>query len=60
MLKRPSRRTDRDAEDISYALARYWNRIDINRIPELDMHEFVKVHRSAAIPWSELKKKYGV
>lgn len=57
---RNSRRADKDAEDIMYILARYWNRIDINRIPEQDMDEFVKHHKTVAAPWAELRKKYGL
>ena len=64
MLKRhscfTSRRADKDAEDIMYILARYWNRIDINRIPEQDMNDFVKHYKTVATPWAELRKKYGL
>ena len=64
MLKRhpsfTSRRSDKDAEDIMYILARYWNRIDINRIPEQDMNDFVKHYKTVAAPWAELRKKYGL
>ena len=51
---------EKDAEDIVYALSRYWNRVDINRIPEQDMDEFVARHRTAATAWAELKRKYGL
>ncbi|PSS29834.1 hypothetical protein PHLCEN_2v2675 [Hermanssonia centrifuga] len=54
------RRLDHDAEDIVYALSRYWNRVDINRIPEQDMCEFVARFRAAEPAWKELKKKYRV
>lgn len=43
-----------------YILARYWNRIDINRIPESDMNDFVKHYKTGAAPWAELRKKYGL
>ena len=59
-LKRRSRRADRDAEDIVFALSRYWNRVDINRIPEQDMHEFVVGHKAVAPAWAELRRKYGL
>ncbi|CAL1708610.1 unnamed protein product [Somion occarium] len=54
------RRLDRDAEDAVYALSRYWDRVDINRIPEQDMSELVRQFPTAAPAWKELKKKYGM
>lgn len=54
------RRLDRDAQDINYVLSRYWNRVDINRIPEHDMTQFVASHSSAASSWAAIKKKYGM
>lgn len=53
-----SRRSDRDANDIVYTLCRYWNRLDINRVPEQDMNQFVTFHRTAALSWAALKRKY--
>ncbi|KAK7047924.1 hypothetical protein VNI00_006252 [Paramarasmius palmivorus] len=52
--------SDRDAQDISWTLSRYWNRVDINRIPELDMNTFVTRHSTAAPAWSALRRKYGM
>ncbi|KAG0707881.1 hypothetical protein DFH29DRAFT_979538 [Suillus ampliporus] len=54
------RGSDRDAQDIIYALCRYWNRLDINRVPEQDMNHFVTCHRPAALSWAALKRKYGL
>ncbi|KIK92229.1 hypothetical protein PAXRUDRAFT_34612 [Paxillus rubicundulus Ve08.2h10] len=54
------RGSDRDANDIIYTLCRYWNRLDINRVPEHDMNHFVTCHRAAALSWTALKKKYGM
>lgn len=55
-----SRATEKDARDIAYALSRYWNEVDINRIPEQEMNDFVGLHTSAAPAWSQLKRKYGM
>lgn len=55
-----SRRSDSDAREITYLLNRYWNRVDINRIPEQDMADFIAAHAEAAPGWSALKSKYGV
>jgi hypothetical protein len=41
-------------------LGRYWNRIDINRIPELDMNLFVARNITAAPSWTALKRRYGM
>ncbi|PCH44788.1 hypothetical protein WOLCODRAFT_27048 [Wolfiporia cocos MD-104 SS10] len=51
---------DHDARDITFALTRYWNRVDINRIPEQEMNEFVRQHRAAAPAWAQLQRKYGM
>ncbi|KAH7882312.1 hypothetical protein F5I97DRAFT_1816938 [Phlebopus sp. FC_14] len=53
------RGSDHDAHDIVYTLCRYWNRLDINRVPEHDMNHFVTRHRAAALSWAALKRKYG-
>ncbi|KAJ3481421.1 hypothetical protein NLI96_g7667 [Meripilus lineatus] len=55
-----SRRRDHDAQDIIYAFSRYWNRVDINRIPEQDMRDLVKSYPAIAPAWRELKMKYGM
>ncbi|KAF8555488.1 hypothetical protein OG21DRAFT_896290 [Imleria badia] len=52
------RGSDRDANDIVYTICRYWNRLDINRVPEHDMNQFVTSHRTAALSWAALKRKY--
>lgn len=54
------RGSERDAQDIIYMLGRYWNRIDINRITELDMNLFVARNVAAAPSWAALKRKYGM
>ncbi|KAF8735294.1 hypothetical protein AX14_002331 [Amanita brunnescens Koide BX004] len=54
------RRLDRDAQDITYVLSRYWNRVDINRIPENDMNQFVANNSTAASSWKAVKRKYGM
>lgn len=55
-----SRGSERDAQDIIYILGRYWNRIDINRIPEQDMNLFVARNVTAAPSWAALRRKYGM
>jgi hypothetical protein len=55
-----SRRQERDAQDIVYALTRYWNRVDFNRMPEQDMNIFAARYTGAAAAWVEVKKKYGM
>jgi len=52
------RAQERDARDITYVLSRYWNHIDINRIPEQDMNHFVIRNAAAAPAWTAVKKKY--
>lgn len=54
------RRLERDAQDVAYALSRYWDRVDINRIPDQDMSEFVRQYPTAAPAWRELRRKYGM
>jgi len=49
-----------DARDISYVLCRYWNRVDMNRIPEHDMGVFVSRNSAAAPAWIAIKRKYGI
>ncbi|EIN09024.1 hypothetical protein PUNSTDRAFT_68258 [Punctularia strigosozonata HHB-11173 SS5] len=53
------RRSEHDASDISFVLARYWNQVDLNRIPEQDMRDFIRVHKDAASAWAAIKRKYG-
>ncbi|KAJ3741439.1 hypothetical protein DFH05DRAFT_1506076 [Lentinula detonsa] len=54
------RMSDRDAQDITYVLSRYWNRVDINRIPEQDMNFFTTRNTSSQPWWLALKRKYGI
>ncbi|KAL4247238.1 hypothetical protein ABKN59_008732 [Abortiporus biennis] len=54
------RRVELDAQDIVYILGRYWDRVDINRIPEQDMKEFVSRYPAAAPAWREVRRKYGM
>ncbi|KAF8316617.1 hypothetical protein DL93DRAFT_746426 [Clavulina sp. PMI_390] len=46
-----------DATDIVYVLARHWNTIDINRIPE-DIERFVQAYPQAADAWSAVRARY--
>jgi hypothetical protein len=55
-----SRGEARDAHDITYALSRHWNRVDINRIPEQDMNAFVVRYPVAAPAWTAIKSKYNM
>ncbi|KAI0727458.1 hypothetical protein C8Q72DRAFT_922743 [Fomitopsis betulina] len=52
------RGSENDARDIVFLISRYWNRVDINRIPEHEMNDFVRQYREAAAGWMELKRKY--
>ncbi|KAL9709828.1 hypothetical protein Ac2012v2_006882 [Leucoagaricus gongylophorus] len=54
------RGAERDAHDIIYILSRYWNRVDINRIPEQDMSHFVSRNHLAGPAWSAVRRKYGM
>ncbi|EMD34733.1 hypothetical protein CERSUDRAFT_86160 [Gelatoporia subvermispora B] len=49
-----------DAQDIIFALNRYWNQVDINRIPEQEMNDFVKAHSTAGPGWTSLKRRYRI
>ncbi|KAK0449612.1 uncharacterized protein EV420DRAFT_1707719 [Desarmillaria tabescens] len=51
-------RQDRDARDIIFMMPRYWNRMDVNRIPEIDMDQFVERNAEARPAWIAIKKKY--
>ncbi|KAH9943566.1 hypothetical protein B0H21DRAFT_748981 [Amylocystis lapponica] len=51
---------ENDAADIVFAISRYWDRVDINRIPEQEMNTFVRRYKGAASGWIELKRKYGM
>ncbi|KAF8636346.1 hypothetical protein AX16_010999 [Volvariella volvacea WC 439] len=54
------RAAERDAHEICYMMTRYWNKVDINRIPEQDMNQFVVRNTAAAPAWSAVKRKYGM
>ena len=56
----PSRGSQLDANDIVFVMSRYWNSIDVNRIPEHDMDRFVEVVRDASPGWTAIKRKYGM
>lgn len=47
-----------DAADIMFCLTRYWNSIDLNRVPDVDMDRFVASYPQAAQAWSALKERY--
>ncbi|KAK0482402.1 hypothetical protein IW261DRAFT_1550313 [Armillaria novae-zelandiae] len=51
-------RQDHDARDITFVMPRYWNRVDVNRIPETDMDQFVERYPEASPAWIAIKKKY--
>ncbi|KAI0777340.1 hypothetical protein BD413DRAFT_467972 [Trametes elegans] len=51
---------DQDARDIVYAMTRYWNKVDLNRIPEQEMNDFAARFPTVAPSWLELKRKYGM
>lgn len=55
-----SRGLDSDAQDITYVLSHYWNRVDINRIPEQDMGQFIARNAVVAPAWTAVKRKYGM
>ena len=55
-----SRGSEKDGQDIAYVLSRYWDRVDINRIPEQDMKHFVARNTTVASAWVALKRKYGM
>jgi hypothetical protein len=55
-----SRGLDNDAQDITYVLSHYWNRVDINRIPEQDMGQFIARNAAVAPAWTAVKRKYGM
>lgn len=60
MSSATSRGSERDAQDIVFIMSRYWNGIDINRIPEHDMDRFVEMVSAAAPGWAAIKRKYGM
>jgi hypothetical protein len=59
-----------DAHDIIFVLCRFWQNIDINRIPERDMDRFIKLSAAATLPsaagimeatqaWKAVKARYA-
>ncbi|TFK70820.1 hypothetical protein BDN72DRAFT_838495 [Pluteus cervinus] len=51
---------EREAHEISYVLTRFWNKVDVNRILEQDMNQFVSKNQAAAPAWTAVKRKYGM
>ncbi|KLO14035.1 hypothetical protein SCHPADRAFT_827061 [Schizopora paradoxa] len=47
-----------DAQDIVWTLGRYWQNVDINRIPEEDMAKFIAQYPAAAEAWLAVKQRY--
>lgn len=41
-------------------MTRYWTRVDLNRIPEQEMNDFVTRFPAVSPSWQELKRKYGM
>ena len=41
-------------------MSRYWNRVDLNRIPEQEMNDFASRFPAVAQAWQELKRKCGM
>ncbi|KAI5121121.1 hypothetical protein M0805_002793 [Coniferiporia weirii] len=54
-----TRGLDHDAQDILWVLARYWQSVDINRIPEQDMDRFVLQYPGAALAWTAIKGRFN-
>lgn len=54
------RQGERDAHEIAYILTRYWSKVDINRIPEQDMNQFVTRNPPAEPAWAAVQQKYGI
>ncbi|TDL22061.1 hypothetical protein BD410DRAFT_866125 [Rickenella mellea] len=54
-----ARGLEHDAQDIVFALGRYWQLIDINRILDQDMDKFVLRYPAAAQAWAAIKNRYG-
>ncbi|THH10629.1 hypothetical protein EW145_g1210 [Phellinidium pouzarii] len=55
-----TRGLDHDAQDIMWVLGRYWQSVDINRIPDQDMERFVLQNPDAAVAWSAIKARFNV
>ncbi|KAH8116050.1 hypothetical protein DFH11DRAFT_1725584 [Phellopilus nigrolimitatus] len=54
-----TRGLDHDVQDVMWVLGRYWQSIDINRIPEQDMERFVLQHPDAAPAWAAIKDRFS-
>lgn len=52
------RGSEKDASDIIFTLSHYWDRVDINRIPEQDMDVFASRNSSVVPAWVALRKRY--
>ena len=61
LIYAPARRrsSDNDAQDIIWALNRYWKSVDINRIPDQDMERFVLQYPAAGPAWTAIKSLYS-
>lgn len=53
------RQSDHDAQDIIWVLGRYWQSVDINRIPEQDMDRFVEQYADAAAAWAAIRARFA-
>ena len=61
MLNARNRRGyERDAQDVAYAMSQYWNRVDLNRIPEQEMNDLARRFPAVAPSWHKLRQKYGM
>lgn len=60
LISARSRQSEPDAREITYLLNRYWDKVDINRIPEHDMNDFAIATPDASRAWASLQKKYGM
>lgn len=47
-----------DASDIAVVLARHWNTIDINRVPE-DIERFIQVYPQSQPAWGAVRARYS-
>jgi len=48
-----------DAVDLVFVLTRFWHRININRIPDVDMDRFVQHYPATAQSWESLKAHWS-
>jgi len=55
-----SRRSQEDAEHVTFVLMRFWTQVDINRIQEDDMDRFASQYPAAIPAWAAVKRRYGL